>query len=65
MSQPSVGMIGLAVMGSNLARNIESRGFPVAVYNRTGEVTKEFMTKFGMKDGKQAGFVASQISLRA
>lgn len=59
MSQPNVGMIGLAVMGSNLARNIESRGFPVAVYNRTGEVTKEFMTKFGTKDGKPAGFVAS------
>ncbi len=59
MSQPSVGMIGLAVMGSNLARNIESRGFPVAVYNRTGEVTKEFMAKFGTRDGKPAGFVAS------
>lgn len=59
MSQPSVGMIGLAVMGSNLARNIESRGFPVAVYNRTGEVTKEFMAKFGTHDGKPAGFVAS------
>jgi 6-phosphogluconate dehydrogenase len=52
-------MIGLAVMGSNLARNIESRGFPVAVYNRTGEVTKEFMAKFGTRDGKPAGFVAS------
>jgi 6-phosphogluconate dehydrogenase len=52
-------MIGLAVMGSNLARNIESRGFPVAVYNRTGEVTKEFMAKFGTHDGKPAGFVAS------
>ena len=52
-------MIGLAVMGSNLARNIESRGFPVAVYNRTGEVTKEFMAKFGTHEGKPAGFVAS------
>jgi 6-phosphogluconate dehydrogenase len=59
MSKPHVGMIGLAVMGSNLARNIESRGFPVAVYNRTAEVTKEFMTKFGARDGKPAGFVAS------
>ncbi len=59
MSKPSVGMIGLAVMGSNLARNIESRGIPVAVYNRTGEVTKEFMAKFGTRDGKPAGFTAS------
>ena len=60
MSKPSVGMIGLAVMGSNLARNIESRGIPVAVYNRTTEVTKEFMQKFGTRDGKPAGFVASE-----
>jgi 6-phosphogluconate dehydrogenase len=60
MSQPHVGMIGLAVMGSNLARNIESRGFPVAVYNRSTNVTQDFMAKFGTKDGKSAGFVASE-----
>jgi 6-phosphogluconate dehydrogenase len=59
MTQPNVGMIGLAVMGSNLARNIESRGVPVAVYNRTSDVTKEFMSKFGVVDGKPTGFVAS------
>jgi 6-phosphogluconate dehydrogenase len=59
MTQPSVGMIGLAVMGSNLARNIESRGVPVAVFNRSGDVTKEFMVKFGDRGGKPAGFVAS------
>lgn len=59
MAKPHVGMVGLAVMGSNLARNIESRGFPVAVYNRSGDVTKEFMTKFGTRDGKPSGFVAS------
>jgi 6-phosphogluconate dehydrogenase len=29
-----IGMIGLAVMGENLARNIERNGYPVAVYNR-------------------------------
>ncbi|HBE17725.1 MAG TPA: phosphogluconate dehydrogenase (NADP(+)-dependent, decarboxylating) [Cyanobacteria bacterium UBA11149] len=45
MTQPSFGVIGLAVMGENLALNVESRGFPVAVYNRTGEKTKEFMEK--------------------
>jgi 6-phosphogluconate dehydrogenase len=59
MTKPHVGMVGLAVMGSNLARNIESRGFPVAVYNRSGDVTKEFMSKFGTRDGKPSGFVAS------
>ena len=29
-----IGMIGLAVMGENLARNIDSKGFSVAVFNR-------------------------------
>ena len=29
------GLIGLAVMGENLALNVESRGYKVAVFNRT------------------------------
>lgn len=37
------GLIGLAVMGQNLALNVESKGFSVAVYNRTTERTREFM----------------------
>ncbi len=45
MTQPSFGVIGLAVMGENLALNVESRGFPVAVYNRTAEKTKNFMAQ--------------------
>jgi 6-phosphogluconate dehydrogenase len=38
-----VGLIGLAVMGQNLALNIERNGFPIAVFNRTGARTKEFV----------------------
>src|SRR5215212_5113515 len=38
-----VGLMGLAVMGQNLALNIERNGFPIAVFNRTGARTKEFM----------------------
>jgi len=37
------GVIGLAVMGENLALNVESRGFPIAVYNRTSSKTETFM----------------------
>ena len=37
------GLIGLAVMGQNLALNVESRGFRVAVYNRSAEVTQAFV----------------------
>ncbi|MEY3827730.1 MAG: hypothetical protein RLZZ148_2551 [Cyanobacteriota bacterium] len=45
MTQRTFGVIGLAVMGENLALNVESRGFPIAVYNRTGAKTEEFMAK--------------------
>jgi 6-phosphogluconate dehydrogenase len=50
------GMIGLAVMGANLARNVESRGYRVAVYNRTASVVDEFMSEHGRGPGA-AGFV--------
>jgi 6-phosphogluconate dehydrogenase len=39
----SFGLIGLAVMGENLALNIERNGFPIAVYNRTPDKTEAFM----------------------
>jgi 6-phosphogluconate dehydrogenase len=41
------GLIGLAVMGENLARNIERNGFSVAVYNRSPQKTEDFMKRFG------------------
>ncbi len=40
-----VGLIGLGVMGQNLARNFQSHGYSVAVYNRTEQKTKEFAAK--------------------
>ena len=39
-----IGMIGLAVMGENLALNIESRGYRVAVYNRTTSKVDDFIS---------------------
>ena len=39
------GLIGLAVMGQNLVLNVESRGFSVSVYNRTGAVTDDFVAR--------------------
>jgi len=42
MSKQDFGLIGLAVMGQNLVLNIESKGFSVAVYNRTAARTEEF-----------------------
>ncbi|MGA3170602.1 MAG: NADP-dependent phosphogluconate dehydrogenase [Chthoniobacteraceae bacterium] len=42
MNQCDIGLIGLAVMGENLVLNMESKGFRVAVFNRTTEVTEKF-----------------------
>jgi len=39
------GLVGLAVMGQNLVLNVESHGFAVSVYNRTVEVTDEFVAR--------------------
>jgi 6-phosphogluconate dehydrogenase len=44
-----IGLIGLAVMGENLALNIESRGYRVAVFNRTVSKVDEFI------DGRAKG----------
>ncbi|MBT2693364.1 NADP-dependent phosphogluconate dehydrogenase [Bacillus sp. ISL-55] len=43
MSKQQIGVIGLAVMGKNLAMNIESRGYSVSVYNRSREKTDEML----------------------
>ncbi|HEX2973009.1 MAG TPA: NADP-dependent phosphogluconate dehydrogenase [Tepidisphaeraceae bacterium] len=40
-----IGLIGLAVMGENLALNIADHGFTVAVYNRTTEVMRKFVER--------------------
>jgi 6-phosphogluconate dehydrogenase len=40
--QCDIGLIGLAVMGENLVLNLESKGFTVAVFNRTAAVTEKF-----------------------
>ena len=42
-----VGVIGMAVMGSNLARNMARKGFRVAIYNRTASRTNEVVAKHG------------------
>ncbi|MGD8935958.1 MAG: decarboxylating NADP(+)-dependent phosphogluconate dehydrogenase [Thiogranum sp.] len=43
MPQADIGLIGLAVMGQNLALNINDHGYRVAVYNRTAEKTDAFL----------------------
>jgi 6-phosphogluconate dehydrogenase len=51
-----IGVIGLAVMGSNLARNLAHNGFKVAVFNRTYAKTEAFRDEFTA----EGDFVASE-----
>ncbi|MDO5022907.1 MAG: decarboxylating NADP(+)-dependent phosphogluconate dehydrogenase [Eubacteriales bacterium] len=43
MNKADIGLIGLAVMGENLVMNMESKGFTVAVYNRTVDKVDKFI----------------------
>ena len=49
MKKADIGLIGLAVMGENLVMNMESRGYRVAVFNRTTDKVKDFV------EGRAAG----------
>ncbi|MBQ6901175.1 MAG: decarboxylating NADP(+)-dependent phosphogluconate dehydrogenase [Firmicutes bacterium] len=49
MKKADIGLVGLAVMGENLVMNMESKGFTVAVYNRTTEKVRSFV------EGRAAG----------
>jgi 6-phosphogluconate dehydrogenase len=51
MDQADIGLIGLAVMGENLILNMESRGYTVAVYNRTLDKVEKFVA--GRAKGKK------------
>ncbi len=50
MMKADIGLIGLAVMGENLVMNMESKGFTVAVYNRTAQRVQDFIA--GRAKGK-------------
>jgi 6-phosphogluconate dehydrogenase len=52
MALQKFGVIGLEVMGRNLALNIERNGFPIAVFNRTYAKTEHFLNE--LAKGKQA-----------
>ncbi|WP_322905228.1 NADP-dependent phosphogluconate dehydrogenase [Paenibacillus campi] len=43
MSKQQIGVVGLAVMGKNLALNIESKGFSVSVFNRSPQKTHDLL----------------------
>lgn len=54
MGKQQIGVVGLAVMGKNLALNMESKGFSVALYNRSSEKTDELLAEAAGKNFKGA-----------
>ncbi|CAM3190534.1 gluconate-6-phosphate dehydrogenase, decarboxylating [Xenorhabdus nematophila ATCC 19061] len=45
MSKQQIGVVGMAVMGRNLALNIESRGYSVSIFNRSSDKTDEVIAE--------------------
>ncbi len=62
--QADIGLIGLAVMGQNLALNIADHGYNIAVYNRTTSVTEEWMVKL-KKEEPSANRILPTTTLEA
>ena len=60
-----VGLIGLGVMGRNLALNMEEKGFPVAVWNRSGDKIDAFLAEHSGKAFGGDSDLATFVSLLA
>jgi 6-phosphogluconate dehydrogenase len=59
-----LGVVGLATMGQNLARNLASHGVRVVVYNRTKERTDEFMSEHGSEgDFRASASLAEMVGI--
>ena len=50
MTKANFGVVGMAVMGRNLALNIESRGYTVAIYNRSANKTEDVIASHPEKN---------------
>jgi 6-phosphogluconate dehydrogenase len=61
MDEAKFGLIGMAVMGQNLALNVERNGFSVAVYNRTAARTEEFMAGVARGKNIQAAYAVEEL----
>ena len=61
MTLQSFGVIGLAVMGENIALNVERNGFPIAVYNRSREKTDAFMKERAQGRNVKAGYTLEEF----
>ncbi|MCS7032581.1 MAG: NAD(P)-binding domain-containing protein, partial [Phycisphaerae bacterium] len=63
MEKQAFGVVGLGVMGANLAHNIERNGFSVAAFDRSEEKTREFIQKSAGKRIKAASSLAELVAM--
>lgn len=57
MKVGDLGLIGLGVMGANLALNFERNGYVVAVYNRKEGEGQDVVSRFMKENGKNKNFI--------
>jgi 6-phosphogluconate dehydrogenase len=62
MPAKEMGVVGLATMGMNLARNLAGHGVRVAVYNRTRQRTDEFMAAYGKEGDFRPAFSFEELA---
>ncbi len=60
MPLSDIGLIGLAVMGQNLALNIADHGFAISVFNRTADKTAAFVAAHAATPGRLTGYASMQ-----
>ena len=60
MPQSDIGLIGLAVMGQNLALNIADHGFAISVFNRSTDKTLAFVAAHAATPGALTGYATMQ-----
>jgi len=61
MQKAKIGLIGLAVMGANLARNLANNKIQTLVFNRTAAKTEQFMHDFGNNPCLQAAYSLEEL----
>ncbi|MBQ8919748.1 MAG: NADP-dependent phosphogluconate dehydrogenase [Acidaminococcaceae bacterium] len=59
--QAKIGLIGLAVMGANLARNLANHNIQTLMFNRTAAKTEQFMKDFGDNPCLQAAYSLEEL----
>lgn len=59
-----IGVVGAAVMGSNLARNIESRGYSVAIYDKMRQAAETFLSLYAKEKKIEAAWTAKELAAK-